>query len=156
MIILRTEHNDRPNEVSVYLTQDQYDGVNMSLLSSGKPAFAELSEEERRGYCRAILGLFNQDTRSQRYVVDLDDNTRLDSKELGRELVERFAEPQDPDVFDPDYYPVDFTFRILDDEGDRLFAGITPDSDFDTPHIVRALDAARLAVQFSFNPPSLA
>lgn len=155
MLILRSEHADKPNEVAVYFTEDQFSDANLLLLTSGRRPIAEFKEPESRRFCQGILSLSNPEARPQRLIADLDDKTRLDSADLGHDLVERMTGSQDPAVFDPDYHPVEFTFRVLSTEGASLIAEVTRTADFNAAKIKRALDTARLAVRFSFNPPNL-
>lgn len=156
MIVQRLEHTDRPNEVAVYFTADQLCKVDTAIAEEGITAgFSELPEEHQRSYCRRILDL--QGGEPKRRLVDLEGQVRLDSKELGHDLVARFETPQDPDVFDPNYQPVDFNFRVLDEEGQQAVDDflVSPDMT-NSSRIEKALNTARLVVSFCFSPPNLA
>jgi hypothetical protein len=157
MITRHLKHPDRPNEVGVYLTGDQFAAINTALAKSGMARrLDELPEERRRGYCRSILDLTRYGE-SERIFVDLGSNVRLDSDELGRDLVRRFATPQDPDLFDPDYVPVDFNFYVLGEDGQRTVDDfLAQPSIANSERFERVLGAARLIVAFSFTPPNLA
>jgi hypothetical protein len=155
MIIQRLEHSDRPNEVSVFWDQDTLEKVNEAIAERGWALqLNALPEEHQRSYCRSLLDATRGEPK--RYLVDLESDVRLDSEELGSDIVKRFSREQDTDDFDPDYQPVDFILRVFDDEGSQAMDDFRVNPSLENIHRVeQAINLAAFVVSFSLSPPNL-
>lgn len=131
-------------------------GVNAAIVEEGLGShLGDLSDEHRRWYCHYLLDLTCGDPK--RRIAYLNSKVRLDSDELGHDIVSRFATQQDPDLFDPDYQPVDFIFRVVDADGSKAIEDFRAAPDIaNSERVEQALNAARLVVSFSLTPPNLA
>jgi|GEM_PF-3510465 len=155
MLIQKIAHRGRPNELAVYVNDDQLETLNSRVLADGTGTDLDhITPDARLQYGRNIFALAMGGTAS-RLVVDLEDGSRLDSDAMGREAVTAFVDAQDVDTFDPLYSPVDITFRVLSDAGDAAVSQLMLGSPTIEPqHIDQALATARIAATLCVSPPS--
>lgn len=153
MLVERATHLDRPHEIAVYLSASLFGRLS---AREGVNNLQDLDEPGQRRLCYIFGKQYPQD-RPQRKTYESPEGMTFDSNELGTDLVARLEPAEEPDLFDPQYVPVDLSIRILDVSGEQTLTecletgGTLTDS-----KIEAALRAAELAVFFALRPPGAA